>query len=64
MLYRLELTYDETEDIREKNYFAASSTGYTLPQGNHEIRDILLMLKSSLPGEVKVKISNNCIRLR
>ena len=64
MLYRLELTHDETEDILEKNYFAASSTRYTLPPGSYEISDIILMLKFSLPGEVKVKISIYVIRLR
>ena len=31
MVYRLQLTYDETIDILDVNYKAGSTIGYTLP---------------------------------
>ena len=64
MVFRMELTYGETEEILDTKYTATSSTGYTLPPGIFEIAFFDLMLKSFFPDEVKVKITNNDIRLR
>ena len=43
---------------------AGSTTGYTLPPGKCEISDIIIMLKSLLPGKVEVNITNDDIRLK
>ena len=64
MVFTMELTYSEIENILDMRYFPTSSTGYILPPGIHEISDINLMLKSLLPDEVKVEITNDHIRLR
>ena len=45
-------------------YFDASSIGYTLPPGNHEITDINLMLNSLIPNKVKVNTTIDDIRKR
>ena len=62
MIYRLQLTYDEIIDILDDKYNAGSTIGYTLPPGVYEISDINLMLKSLLPGKVKVIITSDDIR--
>ena len=64
MVYRMELTYDEIVDILDIKYIPGSTIGYTLPPGLYEISDINLMLKSLVPNGVKVKITNDAIRLR
>ena len=64
MVCRLQLTYDEIRDILDVRYIAGSIIGYTLPPGKYKISDINLMLKSSLPDEVKVKITIDVIRLK
>ena len=46
------------------NYIAASTIGYTLPPGIYETTDFNLVLKSSLPDDVKVRITADDIRLR
>ena len=64
MVFKMALTYDEIVDILNVKYFAGSINGYTLQPGIFEISEINLKLKSSLPEEVKVKITNDDIRLR
>ena len=64
MVYRMELTYDGNIDILDKKYIGASTTGYTLPRGIYEISDLNLMLKSLLPDDVEVNITNDDISLR
>ena len=64
MVYISEMTYDEILDILDVNYVAASTVGYTLQPGIYEISDTNLMLKSSLPDEVKVEITIGDLRLR
>ena len=49
MIFRLELTYSEIENIIVVKYIATTSIGYTLPPGKYEISDINLILKSLLP---------------
>ena len=43
MVFRMELTYDEIEDILDVKYIAASTIGHTLQAGKYEISDINLM---------------------
>ena len=64
MVYRLQLTYDEIIDILDVKYISGSTIGYTLSPGVYEISDINLMLKSLLPGKVKVNITIDDIRLK
>ena len=63
MVFRLELTYSEIENIIVVKYNATTSIGYTLPPGIHEISDINLILKSLLPDEVILNITVDDIRL-
>ena len=64
MVYRLQLTYDEIIDTLDVKYIAGSTIGYTLLPGVHKIKDINLMLKSLLPGKVKVNNTIDDIRLK
>ena len=64
MVYRLQITYDENVDILGVKYKAGSTIGYTLPLGVYEISDNNLILKSLVPGEVKVNLTIDDIRLK
>ena len=64
MVYRMELTYDETVDIFETKCNAGSNIGYTLPRSINESCDFNLMLKSLVPNEVRVNNTIYDIRLR
>ena len=56
MVYRMEFNYDEIVDILDVNYTAGSTIGCTVPPEIYEISHINLIIKSSLPNKVKVKI--------
>ena len=60
----MELTYNETVDIFDVKYIAGSTKGYTLPSIINETIDINLMLKSSIPNEVKVDITIDDNRIK
>ena len=64
MVFRMELTYNEIENILDMKYIDASTTGRTLEPGVFEVSDFNLMIKSSLPDEVIVINSIDDIRLR
>ena len=64
MVFRLELTYSEKDYTIGVNYITASSTRYTIPPGNYESSDPILMLNFLLPCDVKVNITIEDIRLR
>ena len=64
MVYSLQLTYDEIVDILDVEYIARSTKGYTLAPGVYEVTDIITMLKSLFPKDVRVKIIIDDIRLR
>ena len=52
----MELTSDKIVDILDVNYIAGSTNGYSIPPGIYKPTDITLMMKSSLPNKVKVKL--------
>ena len=56
MVYRMELTYDETVDILEVIYIAGHTIGNTIPPRIYELIDITLMIKSLLPNKFYKKI--------
>ena len=64
MVYRLQLTYDETVDILDFKYLPTSTKGYTLVPGIYEVTDINFMLKSLLLKKVKVIITLDEVRLK
>ena len=64
MVYRLQLTYNEIMDIFDVKYIAGPTSGYTLPPGVYEISDNNFMLKSFLPGKIKVNNTIDDIRLK
>ena len=64
MVYRLQLTYDEVINILDVKYISGSTIGDTLSPGVYKISDINLMLKSLLPGKVKVNITIDDTRLK
>ena len=45
-------------------YIDTSTVGYNLVKGIYEISDINMILKSSIPNDVKVNISIHDIRLK
>ena len=60
----MELTHAEIVDILDVKHISGSTIGYTLPPGVYEVSDTDLMLKSSLPDKVEVKIRIDDIRLK
>ena len=64
MVFRLESTYTEILNRPNMKYLYASTTRCTLEPSIYEISDNNFMLKSLLPGEVKVNIAIDDIRVR
>ena len=60
----MRLAYTEIENKLDVKYIPTLFTGYTFPTSIYEINDIDLMIKSSLPDEVKVKVTTDDFRLR
>ena len=63
MVYRFQLTYEETIDTLDLKNIPTTTIGYSLPPGIYENIDINLMLKSLLPNEVKVNLKIDDVRL-
>ena len=61
MVFRMKLTYSENEKILDLKYIPTKSIGYNLPPGLNEIIDIISMLNSLLPEDVKVNFTRNDI---
>ena len=59
MISRMELTYSEILNKLDTKYIVASTIWYTPKPGFYEINDITFLLKSLLPDEVKVNITND-----
>ena len=64
LVNRMQLTYDEIVDILDEKNIAASTKAYTLPPGIDEVTDIIVLLNSSLPDDIKVNITIDDITLR
>ena len=64
MVFRMELTYSEIENILDNKYIDTSAIGYTLEPSICEINDINLILKSSLPEDVKENVTSDNNRVR
>ena len=58
------LTYSGIADSLDTKYIGAKNTGYTLPPGLHEKSGLNLMVKTWLRSEVKVKITNDDIKIK
>ena len=57
MVYRMELTQNQIQDIVDRKDIAAKTITYTLLPGNYEVRDLNLILDFLLPSEVNVKVT-------
>ena len=64
MVYRFRLTYDEIIDVLDLKYIPTKRTGYTLNPGIYEVVDLNNTLKYILPGNVKISITIDDIRLK
>ena len=64
LVYRMKLSYHEIMDVLDKKYIPSKRTGYTFRAGVFEVSDIKLMLKFSLPEELKANITIDDIRLK
>ena len=64
IVYRFQITYDETIDILDLKCIPTKTIGYILPSGIYQISVINLMLKSLLTNEVKVSITIDDTRLK
>ena len=64
MVYRLELTYSELTEILDTKYIAASPSGCAFPPSSYEIKDLILMLYSLPPVDVKVNVTISNFRQR
>ena len=64
MVYWFQLTYDEVIDILHLKYIPTTTIGYSLPPGMYEHNDFNFVSKSSLPKEVKVKVTIDDFRLK
>ena len=59
----MRLSYDEIVDILNLKYIPTERTGYSLNPGFYEVVDLNNTLKHTLPGNVKVNIMTDDIRL-
>ena len=57
-----ELSYDEVSTIFNIKNVGATTTGYTVPPGNYENRNVEPILESPLPSDVKVFTTADFIR--
>ena len=64
MVYRFPLTYNRIIDILNLKYIPSTNIRYTPPPGINESIDIILVLKSLFPEEVKVNVTVDDIRLK
>ena len=64
MVYIFQLTNDEIIDILDLKFIPTTSIGFTLPSGINMFFLYFLMLKSSLPNEVKVNTTNHDVTLK
>ena len=64
LVYRMQLTYDETMDILDLKYNSTKRIGYSLNPGIYEIFDLNNTLKQILPDNVKVNVTIDDIRLK
>ena len=64
LLYRFQLTYDETMDILDLKYIPKKRTGYSLNPGIYEVAYLNNTLKYILPDNVKVNVTKDDIRLK
>ena len=60
----MQLTCDEIMDILDIKYPPSKRTGYILPAGLYEKRDINKTLEFSIPDDVKVTITIDDIRTK
>ena len=64
LVYRMQLTYDESIDVLDLKYIPTKKSGYTLDPGVYEVIDLNNTLKYILPDNVKVSITIDDIRLK
>ena len=64
MVCRFQLTYDEFIEILNLKCIPTTNIRYTLPPGLYEIVNNNFMLMSLRPGEVKLNIATDDIRLK
>ena len=64
LVYRMQLTYDETIDILDLKYFLTKRMGYSLNLGIYEVVDLNNILKHILPDNVKVSVTIDDVRLK
>ena len=57
LVYRMQLTYDETIDILDLKFISTKRLGFGLDPGIYEVIDLNNTLKSILPDAVKVSIT-------
>ena len=60
----MQLTYNEIIDILDLKYIPTKRTGYSLNPGIYEVSDLNNTLKYILPGNVKVSVTIDDIRLK
>ena len=64
LVYRMRLSYDEIIDILDLNFIPTNQTGYSLNPGIYEVVNLNNTLKYILPGNVKVSVTIDDIRLK
>ena len=64
LVYRMQLTYDETVDILDLKYISTKRIGYSLNPGFYEVDVLNNTLKHILPDNVKVIVTIDDIRLK
>ena len=64
LVYRRQLTYDESIDILDLKYIPSNRTGYSLNPGDYEVVDLNSTLKYILPDNVKISVTIDDIRLK
>ena len=64
LIYRMQLTCNESIDILDLEYVPTKRIGFSLNPGTYEVDDLNINLKHILPNNVKVTITIDDIRLK
>ena len=64
LIYRMQLTFNESIDILDLEYVPTKRIGFSLNPGNYEVDDLNITLKYILPDKVKVTITIDDNRLK
>ena len=64
LVYRFQLTYDESLDMLDLKYIPTKRTGYSINRGLYEVVDLNIFSKNILPDNVNLNVTIDDVRLK